>query len=1363
MATGLPERPTHKHSEFRYLAARLQYVSRTNRRPLPAGPHNEGTDMMQAKNRFRAWPLAVALTALWACDGSSTVGQVGQNGNNPSLVGVEIGRLVDVYAFRRIDPNVGDRRLRSNRELELIARDIVINPGIETQSIFDAAGNAVATANYEFLPFDKDVGHEQLVILWDDRAGPEKRSFDEALVNAQTGLLPLPDSYRGQNTQTRPIPIVPRNAALKLTFTGPLSVSADFFEANPGAVQLLEFQGDPNFVNPVDAFRILPYRMVVGSNSLVLDTTILGGEAGGGITSPGMPTSADNVTANIRIAIPSRGQVLSSFYVDNDGVSELNGVDSAGRTSVIRDFRSGNLQDGEAGRLLEPEAPKLMGSLPMGIVGVDPVNNVITVNKRLNFVPVRARYPFVDGPLDGTDLPLGPLAVPVQRPLEVGDVITQDVIVQLSTGLFETVTLRSEVLENLAVVAQAGDPNVGKAPTAPSGDSGQGETIPVVNLRLATISPGRDSEGNRVSFRANTTPAGEDCTLRAAYVEEVPFSIGGGALSDRPWRNLFVRIEPAPGQPGVDISPNASIAFEFNKPMDLDQVDVTDNLLLTKPDAPNQSFGSQLDDPKRATMHVVPARLTDLAGDGTILRLQPQLGFAHQAGQAEIYSAHIRLGNAGITDLAGNTLEIFDDISNPQEAWSVDFQLDPAADSNLVGWHTYMFSAEDEDGSQPGSVDIFGQFRLENGRLTGATGTRFRRSANNNNLAAISRVNRGECWDSGEQGGGNNDPTNNTGNPPTSHPGTAATENQLILPRPGQPAGAVPVDTLGAPHPGLLYWEPRMSDQVNPPAVPQVYAFFQTVPQPSGRVIEPMKPQGSRMQMRYIEDDFSLGYTQPSDFGLDIEQLYWSPFNDETVLFDEFDRFSMALGHSRTRADERWLLIVDETPESWCVLDCASMNSGLSNVFADNVLDGTEMTPVFEDRVYTINPNDVRRDAFGVAYVPFPRFDQTYTWRDSRLVTVDASGNVIGLGGAQNPLANVPNDDTTANIDSPWITSRPDPEFQQGGSGIWVMDDEDFVGFRQRDHDPIALPLLVDMKVFPEDPANGIAAATNGFQVAMLGPPSVGNSIGGYYDTFGSGCGGGYPAWPRVRVHASGGFDLVTGQEILVDPANALQANAQNIVKDPALGDPVTGLFQAPPGDGMLYWARADFVRRVSTVTFGFFDTLQPQRAELVDQNQQVQALAGYPDWLSVNPLLRMSDVLVQLDPPQTRQPAGTGVVVEMRGCETFDNSNTLYNPNFGTEADDTVTRGNLLNVNYACEAYRYSTANVLGSPRVAADGLTAYVTEDDVSEIRDPASGLLPRFLNMRLVMTNNVDVTPALSPSLRSMSVVYRLTPGQ
>ncbi|MFT7535871.1 MAG: hypothetical protein ACI85K_001824 [Hyphomicrobiaceae bacterium] len=1329
--------------------------------------------MKQANNRSLMWPMAMTLAALAACDGSTTVGEVGQGGDRPSLLRIEIGRLVDVYAFRRIDPDVGDRRLRSNRELELVASDIVINANIDSQPLFDAAGNPVATANYEFLPFDKNVGHEQLIVLWDDRTGPEQQFFIDALASAQTGLSQLPASYRGQNTQTRPIPIVPRNAAIRLQFSGQLGVTPDFFVANPSAIQLLEFKGDPDVVNPVDAFRILPYRVVPKGDSIILDTTILGGEAAGGITSPGLPLSADNVTANIRVAIPVRGSVLSTFYVDRDGVQELNGDDSAARESVIRDFRSGNLEDGLAGRLSEPETPKIVGSLAMGIIGINAAARTVTVNKRFNFVPIRGRYPFVDGPLKIDGVPLGPLGVPTQRPLRAGDLLVQDVIVQLLNGTFETVTLRAEVLENLRIASSANDPDVGTSPNAPSGDSGQGELWPTAELRVSTLSPGRDSDGGRVSFQLNAEPLGEDCTLRTIYVEEVPFSTGGNVLSDRQWRNQFLLIEPSPAIPGINVDPNASISIEFTKPMDLDQIDNTANMLVTNVASTVESFTDQMSDPKRATTRVVPTRLSDLSGDGTILRLQPPMGFAHFGSlstqpEIETYSVHVRLGAGGVTDLAGNTLEIFDDIGNPQDAWSVDFTIDQNAEPNPVGWHTYMFSAEDEDGTLPGSVDMFGQFRLENGRLFGATGVRFGRSANSNNLQTVSRINRGECWDSGA-------PADIVDNP-FGFIGTAATANTLVAPRFGQPFGAVPADITNTPHPGLLYWTPQMSDQVLPPNVPQVYEYFNLLPQSVGRVIEPLKPQGSRMQMRYLEDDFTLSYTQPSEFGLDIEQMYWSPFNDETVLYDEFDRFTMSLGHARTRPDERWLLVLDPMdPEAaFCVLDCASMNSSLSTVFADNPLEGSTMTPVFEDKIYAINPNQAFRDGANFTYVPFPKFDRSYTWRDSRLVTVDETGNVIGLGGAQNPDANAPNDDATANVDSPWITSVVDPEFAQFGSGVWVQDPGDFVGRNQRDHDPIALPLLVDMKLFPDDAANGVSSATNGFQVAMLGPPSnftlpVPNP-GGYYDTVTSTCGTAYPSWPRVRVHASGGFDLVTQSEIRIDPANTLSAQ-QSVVKDAGMGDPITALFRAPAGDGMLHWSRVDFVRKVSTATFGFFDTLQPQRASIVGPNQTINEEAGFPNWLGANTPLSMTDVLVQLDPPQTRQPAGTGVLVELRAAETIENSSELYNPTFGNNPNDGLPdpanndpgRGNLLNAKYSCEAYRYSTANVAAAPRVVATGLTAYVTEDEVTDIRNPATGLYPRFLNPRLVMTNNVDVSPALSPSLRSMSIIYRLAPSQ
>jgi hypothetical protein len=377
-------------------------------------------------------------------------------------------------------------------------------------------------------------------------------------------------------------------------------------------------------------------------------------------------------------------------------------------------------------------------------------------------------------------------------------------------------------------------------------------------------------------------------------------------------------------------------------------------------------------------------------------------------------------------------------------------------------------------------------------------------------------------------------------------------------------------------------------------------------------------------------------------------------------------------------------------------------------------------------------------------------------------VTIDAAGQLIGLGGAQGPDSPEPNGDTTANIDSPWVTDIPTGGFP---GATWVMDVADFHGDFKHDHDPIALPLLVDTKVFPDGAANGIVAGNNGFQVAMLGAPSAGFPAlpNGYYDRVGSGCGGGYPAWPHLRVHASGGEDLVTHTLIYVDPANVINA-APSSVKDAGLGNASHALFIAPPGDGMLNWARADFVRKVSTMTFGFFDTLQPQRATLLNGSGTPVPEDGFPNLFGVSPNLRISDLVVQLDPPLARQPAGTSVVVEIRGAEIFGTTlqlpPALYNPSV---SDEYEFRGNLLNPNYACEAYRYSQANTTAAaPRVPATGLTRYVTEDDLNLIRTPGNNLLPRYLNMRLVMQNNVDVTPALSPSLRSMSVVYRVLPN-
>lgn len=198
-----------------------------------------------------------AVLLLGACDGSSGGGSgtagLGSGSGSPVLTAVAYGRVVDIYAYRRIDPNkLGSTRADTgNRAPVLIDTDVVVDPNLESQELFDLTGQVRDNADYRFLPFDVNVGHEELLILWDDDpAGPEFGRFQNALARAQGGLIEVPSSFRGQDVNTRPIPVVPTNAALLLTFDRSLPIDSSFFLANPSALQLLEFRNDPNSVGP---------------------------------------------------------------------------------------------------------------------------------------------------------------------------------------------------------------------------------------------------------------------------------------------------------------------------------------------------------------------------------------------------------------------------------------------------------------------------------------------------------------------------------------------------------------------------------------------------------------------------------------------------------------------------------------------------------------------------------------------------------------------------------------------------------------------------------------------------------------------------------------------------------------------------------------------------------------------------------------------------------------------------------------------------------------------------------------------------------------------------------------------------------
>ena len=1304
------------------------------------------------------------VSSLTSCDGGGPEGpKSSASGGGATLVGVQFGRLVDIYAYRRVDVNDPDRRSTLNRMPTLIAENVVVDPTIATQPLFDAIGQENTAADYRYAPFDVGVGHEELIILWDDRVAGERQRFEAALAAAEQGLSDLPASYRGQSI---PIPVVPRNAALKLTFDSNLNLSESFFVANPAAVQLLEFRATPGVSSSVTTFRPVPVRVLPSGNVLVVDPSLIGAESTVATTN-GMPASSNNTSANIRLAIPTNGQVSSRFNISPDPIVTLNGTESRGIAATIRDFRSGNPADGPAGALTDLETPMIVGDIEMGIYDIqsaadftgDPEAQgwVLTLNKRFAQVAIRGRIPFVDGGVDAaTELPTGGAGVPTQLPLRSGDTLYQNVVL----GSGEVVRLRAEILQVEGVANQ-----IGGAPAlglTPAGDDGGTNTI--AHVRVASLEAGFDSSGQPVTFQADPLPLGADCKVRVHYYQDVPYTSGGFSVADEARLNQFVLFDPAqpfldptrnPIPRGQQIGPDQGlmVGIRFSEPMDLTVVDSHNNIVLSNDTFRTTAQGGVdqlLLEPKPAALDLVGTRMVDLDGDATAIMLLPPLGLYHENTVSESYWLHVINGDGGPKDLAGNPLDLFDRRLSPQNAFSMNFTIDPTAPDNLVASRVLRFESFDEDGTPDGSEDFFGQFTLTaDGRLGGAVTQRSRQIADNQTLQSIVRYDRGECWDEAPAG----------------------------LPPP-PPFSVVPTTIPG----GVLYQCPTFVGVQ--PAPPPVF-----VPPPPpllfGGILEPHNPRGSRLQMTYREDDFSLGYTDPDQFNLDLEQLHWASWNAQPVKFDTFDRITIEAGHSDYRPDLLFVLTPGGMNPPTCDLECNSQLSGLQNDFAANVLDGTALQPLVRDAVYQINPNKSFSTSSGTVFTPYAEFDQSYTWRDSRLVSWDMALNrATGLGGAKQPDGVPPNQDTTAHVSSPWIDepplqgalpSVPDPIASGFAGSVWTMSDGDFKGTQMRDHDPIAMPLLLDFKVFPDDPQNGLATGANKFHIGYVGPCWIFGAPGGYYNFGSLVCGPPGVDYPTLRVHTSGG---VTGQgvEQLIDPANTTTATGGWIF-DAGLGDP-EGRWQSKPhnitgayGDGHLHWAAADFVRKVSLVTFGFFDSQIPNQHDLDSATFPTSwpglgNKRGTPDFETLGGGrgvgYGVQDLVLLQDPPLAEQPGGTSVAVEVRGAGGFDRSNQIWDRVDPATNNRYDQRGNLLNPLYACEAYRYAMPNSPGGTnvsRVNATGLTPYVLEKELDQIRN-SNGHLPRFMNVRITFENDVESVPAQSPSLRSLVIAYRMT---
>lgn len=282
----------------------------------------------QHKNRnvgdrlLRTLALGI-VSGLAACGGGAPGNRTGESsadGARASLLGIEYGRLVDIYTWKRVNADDADRLAPSNREPVLVEREALINPLVRDENPFTNG-----QARYRFMPYNPDVGHRELLILWDDEF--EADEFASAVASAKAGI-PVVSPYFAFATglPTTP-PIVPRDATMRLTFDRPLGLDQDYFDATPGLVQVLQLSANPDVVDTSVAYTPIPSRVISKENGkrLLVDVEVSGKEAINRVANPdGLPAALDRASANIRIALPVAGPAAQRFRVRVDTIPNFN-------------------------------------------------------------------------------------------------------------------------------------------------------------------------------------------------------------------------------------------------------------------------------------------------------------------------------------------------------------------------------------------------------------------------------------------------------------------------------------------------------------------------------------------------------------------------------------------------------------------------------------------------------------------------------------------------------------------------------------------------------------------------------------------------------------------------------------------------------------------------------------------------------------------------------------------------------------------------------------------------------------------------------------------------------------------------------
>ncbi|MCC6670157.1 MAG: hypothetical protein IT458_03795, partial [Planctomycetes bacterium] len=521
----------------------------------------------------------------------------------------------------------------------------------------------------------------------------------------------------------------------------------------------------------------------------------------------------------------------------------------------------------------------------------------------------------------------------------------------------------------------------------------------------------------------------------------------------------------------------------------------------------------------------------------------------------------------------------------------------------------------------------------------------------------------------------------------------------------------------------------------------------------------------ARLQTVWREIDMSLSRTDPFDFNLDLEQMFWAPFAGAPITYDAFDRLSLFVGHSEWR------------PEP-CVGQVGALptlpSSGLSTVFADNfaynvTLAGAKEVSspaphtAFADKNLVIDaslaitePNNVNR------FLPLPKFQKPYfVWRDE----------TQPVQGANSQVGADINDGTrrayTAYIVSPFLAgqgryvstnAQGQPAFN---FGAWQNSDEYWLVQRTRRDlltggqvGSIGLPLLADFWVYPDSPdlpvgEGFIASGSNGWQVALAVQSAP---------------------QPNFRVLSAGGR-VTGGRPILMDPSNQGWSRAQGGY------DPQGN--RTSNGDNTVYWLMADFLKRSTVVTNGFVEILNPHR--MPTTGGVIDPRLG-PYFSGTQPADRLPVFNYEFEPTLDKLPGGTSVTVEFRGAGVIDKLSQVSATVFGPwRAKEDTYRTVPDEENFPLDPFKAGDAHIRkfddrslnGQPRNTWTyyynrNVTEYAQDPNAlmdirftSQFAGPNESFQPqdvKYFNWRFLMKNNVDVVPPATPSVQSFAVTYR-----